>query len=128
MMMGKVDNSGRALLSVELRSSVLSTTEELDVWVDTGFTGDLVLPQVLIDELQLPKSGSVDAILADGSQIELNTYTCVIKWFGVERQLEVIANDGDYPLLGVGLLLGKELRVDYRNLKLSLLPAPDERP
>ncbi|MCL4207582.1 MAG: hypothetical protein KJ000_34285 [Pirellulaceae bacterium] len=128
MMMGKVDNSGRALLSVELRSSVVSATEELDVWVDTGFTGDLVLPQVLIDELQLPKSGSVDAILADGSQIELSTFTCVIKWFGVERHLEVIANDGDYPLLGVGLLPGKELRVDYRNLRLSLLRVPDARP
>ena len=106
----------------------MSATEELNVWVDTGSTDDLALPQVLIDELQLPKSGSVDAILTDGSQIELNTYTCVIKWFGVERQLEVIANDGDYPLLGVGLLLGKELRVDYRNLKLSLLRVTDARP
>ena len=117
-MMGHVDHSGRSLLRVTLRSAGQSW--DVDVWVDTGFTGDLVLPQFMIDEWQFPKSGSVDAILADGSQIELSTYSCVIDWFGVERTLEVIANEGDIPLLGVGLLLGKELRVDYRNLRLSL--------
>ena len=46
----------------------------------------------------------------------------LIDWFGAERSLEVIANEGEIPLLGVGLLLGKDLRVDYRNLKLSLEP------
>lgn len=119
-MIGRVDHSGRSLLRVTLRSG--TTPLEVDVWVDTGFTGDLLLPQFVIDEWRFPKSGSVDAILADGSQIELNTYSCVIDWFGAERSLEVIANEGEIPLLGVGLLLGKELRVDYRNLKLSLLP------
>ncbi|MGE0607812.1 MAG: hypothetical protein AB7O62_12030 [Pirellulales bacterium] len=119
-MIGKVDQSGRSLLSIVVRTAEGSAP--LDVWVDTGFTGELVLPRPLIDQLRLVKSGSVDAILADGSQIELSTFTCVIEWFGGERQLEVIANEGDFPLLGVGLLLGKELRVDYRNLKLSLDP------
>ncbi len=117
-MRGHVDHSGRSLLRVTMR--VDGRSVEVDVWVDTGFTGDLVLPQFFIDEWQFPKSGSVDAILADGSQIELSTYSCVIDWFGAERPLEVIANEGDIPLLGVGLLLGKELRVDYRNLRLSL--------
>ena len=37
--------------------------------------------------------------------------------------LEVIANDGEIPLLGVGLLPGKELRIDYTNLTLSLTPS-----
>ena len=68
--------------------------------------------------------------MADGSQIELNTYSCLIDWFGTERSLEVIANEGAIPLLGVGLLLGKELRVDYQNLTVSLEPVAkdlDER-
>jgi len=125
-MIGKVDSSGRALLSVELRPDPFSAAAIMDVWIDTGFTGELVLPQTVINELRLPKSGSVDAVLADGSQIELFTYTCVIEWFRSVRKLEVIANDGDYPLLGVGLLLGMELVIDYRNLKLSLVPVTKE--
>ena len=119
-MIGRVDPSGRALLEITLRTG--ATSQALEVWIDTGFSGDLVLPQFVVDDWQLQQSGSVDAILADGTQIELRTYSCAIDWFGKVRLLEIIANDGDVPLLGVGLLLGKELRVDYRNLKLSLLP------
>jgi clan AA aspartic protease len=121
-MIGRVDNSGRALLAIEVRAESTSALSSIEAWVDTGFTGDLVLPQNVIDRLQLPKSGSVDAILADGSTIELSTYSCVIAWFDKERRLEVVANEGDHPLLGIGLLLAKELRIDYRNLRLSLLP------
>ena len=122
-MKGIVDKGGRSLLPVCLKKSAESDEVSIEVWVDTGFTGDLVLPQSIIDRLGLEKSGSVDAILADGSQKELSMFSCLIEWFGKTSSLEIIANDGDYPLLGVGLLLGLELRVDYRNLKLSLTPA-----
>ena len=125
-MKGIVDNGGRALLTLQVWSRVGSDKCEVAVWIDTGFTGDLVIPQASIEVLGLQQSGSVDAVLADGSQIELRTYSCVIEWFGNKRNLEVIANDGECPLLGVGLLLGLELRVDYRNLKLTLEPAAKE--
>ena len=118
-MIGKVDTAGRSLLGVELRPDTSRSAVTIDVWIDTGFTGDLVLPQSVIDGLRLPKSGSV-AILGSGLQVELFTYTCAIECFGSVRKLEVIANDGDQPLLGVGLLRGKELCIDYQNLKLSL--------
>ena len=118
-----MDNAGRSLLSVRLMKSAGSEEHSIDVWVDTGFTGDLVLPQSVIERLKLEKSGSVDAILADGSLIELNTFSCEIEWFGRIKPLEIIANDGDFPLLGVGLLLSLELRVDYRNLTVHLTTA-----
>lgn len=119
-MIGFIDESGRALLSVEIRSDSTSRAVAIEVWVDTGFKGDLVLPRKDIDSLALHRSGSVDAVLADGSQIELSTYTCLVSWFGEERRLEVVANDGDHPSLGVGLLFGLELRVNYHTLELKL--------
>jgi clan AA aspartic protease len=121
-MRGTVDSAGRALLTVALRANHRSPAVQLEVWIDTGFTGDLVIPQAKIDALGLSQSGSVDAVLADGSQTELNTFSCIINWFGSERNLEVIANDGAYPLLGVGLLLGLEFRVDYHKFVLTLAP------
>lgn len=57
-------------------------------------------------------------------QFELSTYHCELDWFGKRRSLEVIANSGQTPLLGVGLLLAKELRVDYSNLELILTLKP----
>ncbi len=85
------------------------------MWIDTGFNGDLVLPQEKIDDLSLPPSGTVKAILADGSEIALQRFECLIDWFGSVRDLEVIANDGEYPLLGVGLLVGYDLNISYRS-------------
>ncbi len=96
--------------------------EDVEVWIDTGFTGDLVFPKETILRFGMVQSGSIDAILADGSQTELDTYSCKIIWFNRERDLEVISNDGEVPLLGIGLLLGKQLCIDYTNLEVSLNP------
>ncbi len=123
-MKGHVDQSGRAILSVLLVTEAHPSGVPIDVWIDTGFTGDLVLPEPLVQRLGLPVSGSVDGILADGTQTELNTYHCKLRWFGRDRNLEVIANNGEVPLLGVGLLLARELRIDYTNLVVSLEPSP----
>ena len=122
-MTGIVDSAGRALLAIEIRHATAQANQSLNVWIDTGFTGDLVIPKVLIQRLGLAKSGSLDAMLADGSTTVLDTYSCRINWLGQDRPLEVIANDGQFPLLGVGLLLGQELRVNYSTQSLSLLPA-----
>jgi clan AA aspartic protease len=119
-MKGIVDTKGRALLSVEIQSTSTSRVEAVDVWIDTGFTGDLVLPRAVIDALSLKQSGTVDAILADGSEIEVKTYTCIVNWFGENRRLEVVENNGDHPLLGAGMLLNLELRINYHTAKLEL--------
>jgi predicted aspartyl protease len=100
-MNGIVDTGGRSLIAIKLKKNVDSADEAwMDVWIDTGFTGELVLPKAAIEALSLEKSGSVDAILADGSQTELSTFTCTMEWFGATKTLEIISNDGEYPLLG----------------------------
>jgi len=114
-MNGHVDSNGRALITVSVRPSDTTAAREIRAWIDTGFNGDLVLPKQQVDDLALPQSGTVKAILADGSEVALKTYVCLIDWLGEERHLEVVANDGQYPLLGVGLLLGFDLHISYRS-------------
>lgn len=119
-MNGIVDSGGRALLDIELHSTSDAAAETVAVWIDTGFTGDLVLPKRLIEQLGLPQSGTVSAILADGSEVSLRTYTCWIKWFDKVLRLQVVGNEGECPLLGVGLLLDRDLHVNYRTSVVSL--------
>ena len=121
-MNGFVDENGRALLPIQVQSRPDDHPIELNVWIDTGFTGELVLPQSMIESLRLQMSGTVDAILADGSAIELGTFTCFIEWFGTTRRVEVVESEGDRALLGVGLLLGCELRANYQELSVTLTP------
>jgi len=92
-MKGYIDASGHALLTVDIRPDSTLRAVAIEAWVDTSFTGDLVLPRSTIDALALCHSGSVDAILADGSGIELTTYTCFVNWFGAMFTLAMLRRD-----------------------------------
>jgi clan AA aspartic protease len=111
-MTGWVDAAGRSLVAIRVKPSDHSLPTQLESWIDTGFTGELVLSQSTIAALSLPQSGTAQAQLADGSIILMNTYSCLLEWFGSLKQV-VVGNDGDFPLLGVGLLRGHKLTVDY---------------
>lgn len=119
-MIGFVDLHGRALIEIRLGASDIAARHDVQAWIDTGFTGDLVLPQQMIDDLELPPSGTVKAALADGSVVTMERYCCHIDWFGSERELEVVANAGERPLLGVGPLIGLDLNISYRTGKITI--------
>ena len=120
-MIGIVDESGRALLRVRLRSRGSSTASEIEAWIDTGFTGELVLPRNQAVSLGLEPCSGTQAILADGSKITVDAYTCEVLWFGVWKEAEVIANNGRFPLLGVGLLRERDLNINYQTKTVSIV-------
>ena len=120
MIHGHIDEFGRALFSLRLRATPVSISHEFDVWVDTGFTGELVLSETLIHELGLTQSAMVAAALADGSRSVMQTFSCEVDWYGEFRVIEVVASQGRIPLLGVGLLLGHRLIADYDLLSLTI--------
>lgn len=120
-MTGTVDNAGRALLQIHLKSSADGMEAELEAWIDTGFTGELVLPRDRVASLGLPLGAAVKAVLADGSKVQLDAYTCLLNWFGEWKRIEVVVNQGQFPLLGVGLLMDRELRIDYRTKTVHVI-------
>ncbi len=119
-MNGIVDEFGRALLDLKIRPTANQDPVEITVWVDTAFNGELVVPQAIIATLGLEQSAGIRARLADGNEVTLESYTCILDWFGEKRAVEVIANNGQMPLLGIGLLVGHRLVVDYKNLIVDL--------
>ena len=114
-MNGEVDGLGRALLTLHLRSSGSAQPTTLMAWIDTAFTGELVVPRTLLASLGLPRSAAVLAGLADGTEVVLDCYTCEIEWFGETRTIEAIENDGQFPLLGIGLLNDRRIEINYRS-------------
>ena len=73
-----------------------------------------------ITSLGLPRGTAIKAILADGKDVLLDTFTCQLDWFGETKTIEVIANEGNFPLLGFGLLVDRQLTIDYRSRTLTL--------
>lgn len=118
-MIGRIDDSGRALLDLKILHG-RSDSIGLTVWVDTAFDGELVVSRQRIEELGLLQTAAVEATLADGTKVILETFECSIDWFGTPRTVEVIANEGRLPLLGIGLLDEQRLIVDYRQRTLEL--------
>jgi clan AA aspartic protease len=119
-MTGRVDDYGRALVSITVRHPASAVSATWDAWIDTGCTGELLLPKVHIGALGLPCSGQVKAALGDGSVVFMDTYTCLVDWFGKSKQIEVIGNDGRFPLIGVGLMGDCELTVNYHTRMVAL--------
>lgn len=119
-MIGTVDKRGRALIDVDIRRNPNSNPIAVTTWIDTAFDGHLVFPTSLIEKLQLDSLVETEAILADGTKVTLDTFVCFVDWFGDQIPLQVIANDGKFPLLGTGLLEQRVLHIDYAEKQLTL--------
>jgi clan AA aspartic protease len=111
---GLVDDRLRALLRIPVSASPDSKRVDLAVWIDTAFNGGLVIPRKQIGELGLVKKSSAEAILADGRTVALETFACFLDWFSNSYETQVIASDGEFPLLGTMLLDGRRLEIDYQ--------------
>jgi clan AA aspartic protease len=84
--------------------------EEVEAIVDTGFSGFLTLPPLLVATLGLPFRSQGRAILADGSETLFEVYEAEIIWD--ERLRRIFVDGADtVPLIGMALLDGHELTV-----------------
>ncbi len=87
--------------------------QEIEAIIDTGFTGFLTLPPLLIEALGLSWLSRQPGILADGSVDVFDVYAVSVLWDGRLRAVEVEAADTD-PLVGMSLLDCHSLRVDVQ--------------
>jgi len=117
---GYVDESLRALMSVKVGSAESAQSFDVTVWIDTAFDGFLVFPRTMIEELGLHQEALTQAILADGSQVTLESFVCYVDWFGKVVDAQVIANNGKLPLLGTEFLANRRLVVDYVDRTVSI--------
>jgi len=109
MITGIVTPKLQALLHVRLRGNL--STQEVEVVIDTGFTGYLTLPLEIIQRLGLDSLNASDAMLADGSSVRFNLYSVIVEWEEVQRNVEVI-EAANVPLLGMSLLRGCSVHAD----------------
>ena len=110
---GVVNSAYEAVVPLSLQGPAGQTCE-IEIVVDTGFTGYLTLPPALVRELALPFVTSGWATLADGSEVSFDTYQVTVLWQGQLR--EVFADEAETtPLVGMLLLDGYDLCIQVRN-------------
>ena len=109
MMQGYVNVNYEAQISLVIGNG--SKLKSIDAIIDTGFTGFLSLPIVIIAELDLAWSYRDRGTLGDGSETLFDIYDASVIWDGQYREIEVNAAETQ-PLLGMRMLLGYRLQVD----------------
>jgi predicted aspartyl protease len=119
-MTGIVDDYGRAIVRITVRHPESSVSAELDAWIDTTFTGDLLLTPDQANSLKLPKATAVPSTLANGSRTLFEARRCTIEWFVASLPVGAIIGTGRFALIGVGLLEDLLVTIDYPGRTVSL--------
>ena len=98
-------------LSVDLGSGAI------EVLIDTGFSGSLIIPQTVANDLTINFEGVEEFYTATGQMFLAPAFTVAINWFG-ERLKAPIAVSADVreALLGGQMLEGCRLTIDYAGL------------
>ena len=108
MITGIVNARYEMVIKVPVRNSA-GQEQEVEAVLDSGFTGSLTLPPMLIATLGLPWRSRSSAILANGNLEQFDIHVATIVWDGMPRPILIQSID-NVPLLGMALLVGYDLR------------------
>jgi clan AA aspartic protease len=109
---GNVNEFFHSLISIEILSKQMFTNVE--VVIDTGFDGDLVLPEYIISQLGLPYLFRNDVELVGKTIKQVDFFRGQIKWLNDEIiTVDVIADESF--LIGTNLLRHGKLLIDYQS-------------
>ena len=86
-------------------------TLDLEFVIDTGCTEELILPQNIINRLNLVQGDDIPVTLGNGTTEDYSTYTARIEWHG-RRRAVAVTSVGSEALVGMQLLRDSNLSVD----------------
>ena len=110
MIEGVVNAAYEAVISLPLRGPD-GRTREIEAVIDTGYSGFLTLPPLLVAELELPFQARGRLTLADGREETFDIYNVTVIWDGKTKYVDTYMADAA-PLVGMMLLDGHSLYVE----------------
>ncbi len=109
MIEGTVNANLEAIVPLSLRGPE-GQVREVDVVIDTGYSGSLTLPPAPVAELELPYVFSSKATLADDTEDSFRVHGVTALWDSRPQRIEADAV-GSTPLLSMALLESHSLLV-----------------
>lgn len=76
---------------------------KIEMLLDTGFNGHIMLPQAIINELALDQMGVSDYITASGDDRLTNVYKGKIIFLDSEIEIPILSTNADFSLAGMEL-------------------------
>ena len=122
MILGRVNADREAVVQIVVLNES-KQTRVVNAVIDTGYTGDLMLPRDTIEALQLSLRGVQEATLGDDSVAIFEIYTSSVIWDGTIRKVEINASEVS-ALIGMGLIENFKLEIEGKldgQVRLSAL-------
>jgi clan AA aspartic protease len=118
----------RNQLWVNITVSGINSSQKIPCLIDTGFTGELLLPLKIAIELGLRLTSITSYTLGDGSKVNSMLFETSIEWGTLQKRLVTVSvMDVDEALMGGGLLHGYTLFADFEKKALLIKePGTDE--
>ena len=113
MIRGKINSNSQPWVIVELLDT-RGWFNATDIVLDTGFTGDLLLPLDLIERLEVIEGVEMEATLANGRDVKFRSWLGTALWHDRPTGVVILEANGA-PLLGMNLLRGSRLTLDALN-------------
>lgn len=88
--------------------------------LDTGFDGELVLPEWRASQVKFRYVGQVSIQVVDGSVSTVEVAEGTVNWFGTDRRVRVLVPPSGSAVMGMGLIRETKLEFDYSNDLLEL--------
>ena len=107
---GRVNDVSEPVIALQLVGGAAGDAE-VECVVDTGFTGALVLPRAVVDQLGLPIVTHEEFRMVGGVRDSADIVLAQVHWLGEVRRVDVIVKEA--YLVGAALLAGARLTVDY---------------
>jgi clan AA aspartic protease len=109
MMIGNVNSRREAIIQFAVLGDN-NQRQGIKAIIDTGYTGFLTLPSIIITTLELTWYMQEEGLLGDGSLCMFNVYEASVIWDGQIKPIEINESETE-PLVGMGLLEGYELNI-----------------
>ena len=93
---------------------------KIDLLLDTGFNGHIMLSQRLIDKIRLEQIGVSDYITASGEETETRIFRAKMNFLGEEIEVPVLSTEGDFSLAGMELFHNCRILIEKSNDILEL--------
>lgn len=115
---GQIDERNQLWVTIKVGGQ--QSQEEIRALIDTGFTGELLLPLRIAVPLGLKLAGVASFQLADGSISNQMLFSASTSWGTQTRAVTVNVSEVEDALIGTGLLHGYILLVDFQKKVLTI--------
>ncbi|MBI4232743.1 clan AA aspartic protease [Candidatus Peregrinibacteria bacterium] len=115
MLNGEYDNG-----SPMLRLKIGEDKREINLLVDTGFNGELLLSKELVKQLKFTSIGSEYYKTASGEKVLSEVYMGSIDWFDEQRSVTILSTQAELNLIGMELLGDSRVIMERRKGVLTI--------